>query len=69
MIKLEVEPYCQQCLDFTPDVVRPEREIIEDLKGKRTAKYSDTIVHCKYRNRCAGIERFIRNQRKGESNQ
>lgn len=67
MIKLEVEPYCQQCLDFTPDVTRPERMVSEDLKGKRHEIYSDTIVHCKHRKRCASIKRYLELQAKGET--
>ena len=60
MIKLDVEEYCQECLDFCPDVNKPERLVLND----GTSVYSDTIIQCKYRKRCAGIKRFLENQSK-----
>ena len=60
MIKLEVEAYCQQCLDFCPDVIKAER--IQRAGG--IVEYTDTIIRCKYRNRCAGIKRFLEQQSK-----
>lgn len=62
MIRVEVEGYCQQCLDFSPDVIKPER--VADIKGDPL--YTDTIIHCKYRKRCAGIKRFLESQTRGE---
>ena len=67
MIKVDVEEYCQQCLDFTPDVLRPERIVQETLKGNRTEIYSDTIIQCKHRKRCAGITRYLEHQVKGKT--
>lgn len=67
MIRLEVEGYCQQCLDFSPDVMKPEREISKTVNGTHSMSYSDTIVKCKYRNRCASIRRFLEQQMKGEA--
>lgn len=64
MIRLEVEEYCQECLDFTPDVTKPERALF--VNGEVT--YTDTIVQCKYRKRCGNIERFLRQQAKGDHN-
>lgn len=54
MIRLNVEEYCQSCLDFHPDVIPPTRATDEDNS------LTDTIVLCKYRKRCAGIERHLR---------
>ena len=62
MILLEVEDYCQQCLDFTPDVVKPDRHHTED--GELVL--GDTIVRCEYRKRCAGIRRFLEKQMREE---
>lgn len=62
MIRVEVEPYCQQCLDFEPDVTKPERHM---LKGTELV-FSDTIIQCKHRKRCAGLVRFLERQSKGE---
>ena len=55
MIKLEVEEYCQDCLDFNPDVIKPERIRTE---GGNTY-YTDTVVQCKYHKRCSGITRYL----------
>lgn len=63
MIKLDVEEYCQECLDFCPDVIKPERVIALGTD----AHYTDTIIQCKYRKRCAGIKRFLENQAKEKS--
>lgn len=60
MIKLDVEGYCHECLDFCPDVVKPVRVIASGTD----AYYTDTIIQCKYRKRCAGIKRFLENQAK-----
>lgn len=56
-IVLEVEDYCQQCLDFTPELIKPQRVLLED--GEMVT--SDAIVHCQYGKRCAGIVRYLRN--------
>lgn len=64
MIRLEVEDYCQQCLDFTPDVTKPERT--RDNDGGFA--YTDTIIHCKYRKRCGGIARYLEQRVKGDAN-
>ena len=58
MIRLDVEDYCQQCLDFCPDVISAERVSL----GDKDFGLSDTIVRCEYRKRCAAIERYLRKQ-------
>lgn len=60
MIRLNVEEYCQSCLDFNPDVIPPTRS--SDDENELT----NTIIQCKYRKRCAGIERHLRQIIKGE---
>lgn len=62
MIRLNVEEYCHQCLDFTPDVIPPARLLGDDDEHAR----SDTIVQCVYRKRCAGIKRYLEQQTKEE---
>lgn len=64
MIRVEVEEYCQHCLDFSPDVLKPQRMVY--LDGELT--YGDTVIQCEYRKRCAGIKRYLEQQRKGEQN-
>ena len=63
MIRVDVEGYCQQCLDFDPDVTRPERY---SSVGSDQFMFSDTVIQCKHRKRCAGIKRFLEQQTKGE---
>ena len=64
MIRIDVEEYCQQCLDFEPDVTKPERYY---AAGKELPLHTDTIIQCKYRKRCAAIKRYLEQQAKGES--
>ena len=62
MIRVEVEDYCQSCLDFAADVTTGQKSYSEDL----TCLITDTVIHCKYRRRCAAIRRFLEAQLKGE---
>jgi hypothetical protein len=62
LIRLEVEDYCASCLDFSPDVSKPDRYFI----GNNELVMSDTLIRCKYRKRCAGIRRFLDQQMKEE---
>lgn len=64
MIRIEVEDYCHQCLDFEADVTKPERLYI----GIEDRVLGDTVVHCKYRKRCAAIKRFLEQQAKEATN-
>lgn len=63
MIKVNVEEYCHQCLDFCSDVIEPMRIRSGDNKEPH---WSDTLIQCKYRKRCAGIKRYLEQQMKGE---
>lgn len=63
MIRINVEEYCHKCLDFTPDVIPPTRDVNE--KGEHTQ--TDTIVQCKYKKRCEGIKRYLIQQAKDEA--
>ena len=64
MIRLEVEPYCEDCLVFDPDVESPQKVYCGcDLVSKTV-----TIVRCSYRNRCAGIKRYLEREMKKEEN-
>lgn len=66
MIKLDVADYCQSCLDFTPDVIKPARILSNGFEDESTM--TDTIVQCKYNRRCAGIKRYLEQQAKNASN-
>lgn len=59
MIRLEVEGYCDQCLDFTPNATLPVKAYGIDFDGKDDILLTDTIVRCEYRKRCAGIARYL----------
>lgn len=61
MIRLNVEEYCQSCLDFTPDVIPPTRSTDDE------STLTDTIIQCKYKKRCAGIERYLKQQAREEA--
>lgn len=56
MIRLEVEEYCQDCLDFLPDIKRPARA--EDFCGEDVV-LGDTYVRCSNRKRCEAIKRYL----------
>ena len=62
VIKLIVPDYCHSCTDFEPSVTqRPD---------KLNASYGDsflcgdTIVECKYRNRCEAIYDYLKRRKK-----
>lgn len=63
MIRIDVEEYCQACLDFTPDVIKPQKTYLDN----RELILSDTIVQCEYRKRCAGIKRYLEQQARNET--
>ncbi len=61
-IKLEVRPYCSTCLDFEPDVTKPERSTLYSRDVPMYDALTDTIVKCKYANRCANLVRHLTKQ-------
>lgn len=71
MIRIEVEEYCHACMDFSPDVIKPTREVMyirEPSNYEVTTKViqSDTIVQCEYRRRCEAIKKYLERQTKNE---
>ena len=60
MIRIDVEGYCHNCLDFEADVTKPVRDIHDNV-------WSDTVIQCEYRKRCAGIRRYLEQQSKYET--
>lgn len=60
MIRLEVEDYCQACMDFSADVTNPQRVRV----GSGDLILGDTIIQCEYRRRCENIKRFLERQTK-----
>lgn len=62
-IQLDIQPYCQDCLVFDPDVERPQKvyNLDEELI------ISDTVIRCSRRRTCAGIKRYLEKElSKGE---
>lgn len=64
MIRLNVEEYCHQCMDFDPDVTEPVRAFGAD--GKEII-LTDTIVQCEHRRRCEAIKKYLIRQAKEEA--
>ena len=64
MIRIDVEGYCQSCMDFSPDVIKPTRSI--DPLGGGVVQ-SDTIIRCEHEKRCKSIKRYLEQQMKGET--
>ena len=70
MIKLDVQEYCHDCLDFVADVERGQKCVIDDFAsftGSRVYQ-TDTIVRCKYRNRCKAIKRYLEKEAQNAEN-
>lgn len=63
MIRIEIEDYCQSCMDFSPDVIKPTRSFTLDGGMIQT----DTIVRCTHRKRCENIKRYLEQQTKVEA--
>ncbi len=59
MIKLQVEKYCQECPDFKAKVS------LENISFANMTPYvcGDTVVSCKYAQRCKNIYERIRNHK------
>lgn len=55
MIRVEVEYYCSECMDFEPDVEKPQK--IYSCMSEITI--SDTVIHCQNRKRCEHIRRYL----------
>ena len=69
MITLDIQGYCQECLDFEPDVERGKKEYIGwDLNGHDKFVITDTVVRCKYRNRCKAIKRYLEKEKQNAEN-
>lgn len=64
-IKLEVEPYCESCLEFEADVTKPERTTVWSIApGSATTYQTDTVIRCRYANRCSNLVRYLNRQNK-----
>lgn len=69
MIRIDVEEYCHACMDFSPYVIKPTREVVYnpmDFIPSGKIVQSDTIVQCEYRKRCEAIKKYLMRQTKEE---
>lgn len=64
-IKLEIQPYCENCPIFEADVENSQK-----CYGNGMVFYlTDTIIRCSRRSLCAGLKRYLEKERqKGENN-
>jgi hypothetical protein len=68
MIRIDVEDYCHDCLDFCSDVVKPTRDCVIAKDGSIARVFqTDTIIRCQYRGRCTGIRRYLERKVKEEN--
>lgn len=58
MIRLIVEEYCQDCPDFKP-VAEKTNYYAGDVRAM-----CNTVVHCKYKDRCAAVAEWMKAQKK-----
>lgn len=67
MIRLDVEDYCMDCLDFEADVTKPERTVVYGDDTPRVTYQTDTVVRCERSSRCANLVRYLNKQVKGDN--
>ena len=67
-IKLEVQPYCEDCPIFEADVEQAKK-IYGDDRRFDDFYITDTYVRCSRRSLCAGLKRYLEKElQKGELN-
>ena len=55
MIRVEVQDYCQSCLEFEVDVENPTLLYV----ASKVVEQTDTVIRCKHRTRCENIKHHI----------
>lgn len=60
MIRVEVYPYCHQCLKFIPDVEKPAVYYADN----DIAAASDTVIRCTRRHTCEILKKYLEEQMK-----
>lgn len=67
MITLKVEAYCQNCIDFEPEVDKDGITYeCSDFtsSGTRSRTFCETLITCKHAQRCACIKDYIKETNK-----
>lgn len=65
MIKLVVEPYCQNCKEFEPDF---EKQVLYSDTPKRM-EICNTVIFCQHRDRCNWVIDNYFNLKEANSNE
>lgn len=65
MIRLEIKPYCENCMEFEADVEKPAL-IYADFSLYE--QIGDTVIRCKHRTHCAWVMEYAEKRLKGENN-
>jgi hypothetical protein len=60
MIKLSIQPYCENCEHFKAEV---EKTAYENFYGNSKCH---TEISCKNKSKCESIMRYLKEERKGE---
>ena len=66
MIKLDIQPYCEDCLMFEADVEKPARMYGCDGIREAAIIQTDTIVRCSRRKLCEGLKRHLEKEMRGD---
>lgn len=61
MIVIDVEEYCQECLDFEPDVIKARKQLADWGGGY---EQTNTQIQCAHRRRCKAIKEYLIRQAK-----
>jgi len=61
MISLEVEPYCQNCPNFEPDVHKDIASL--NIGNKDIIKCTNTIIICNNKFKCNELKQFIEKEK------
>lgn len=74
MIRIDVEKYCSDCLDFDPDVIKPVRntlyfEYLDSDTPNFLVSQTDTVVRCKHAKRCEALKRHLEQKLKEGKNE
>lgn len=70
MIKLNIEPFCENCPYFEPDVEKAEiRSLFNSMENESIDFiYRDTIIRCEKRSICENIKNYLKTRLDNEEN-
>lgn len=67
-IKLDIQQYCESCCDFEADVTKPVKTTLYS-DPMTIIKQTDTVIRCRYANRCHNLYRYLTRQCKEDKEQ